>query len=239
MELLTEITIPEYPRKFVKSNNVRPKYFEKGRKKIPLKYCNKNLHKTQGILEPDGINYGWQAFPAIRKKVKRHIDFLVDLKTGERVVANTKHVGHLQEANISGQAIYNGMIGRHTRNNMMGTIKDYFRKYMKDLPPITRFPIIIIVELHDMIVDVDFSKGQDWDIDNRAYPYSKNFQDMLKDCKIIPEDNRFYITGAPAPRFVPVDKSEDRKLVFKIYKDDRLIIKLNPLYIAKLGKSIL
>ncbi len=125
--LIGRVTIPEYIRTYTQSNEVRAKYFEKGQKKLPLKFCDRKLWKTQGILEPDGDYYFWRSYPVIRKKVKRMVDYLVDKKTDERVIANTKHQGKPRISGINGQDIYNGITSRHSRNKMMGVIKDQLR----------------------------------------------------------------------------------------------------------------
>ncbi len=95
-----------------------------------------------------------------------------------------------------------------------------------------------------------------WDIDNRGLFYCKTFPDVLcgspyvdnlreengltvirndkevkvikyQNTRIIPDDNRRYITQAPTALFCPIENAEDRKLVFKIYHDDREIIHSN------------
>ena len=41
----------------------------------------------------------------------------------------------------------------------------------------------------------------------------------------MPDDNILFITGPPVPKYIPVDKDEDRKLVFKLKKetDERIL----------------
>ena len=72
-ELIAEIGIPLYLRTYIASASTKAKYYEKGKKKIPIKYCDKYLYKSQGIREPDGINYIWKSFPVTRKRVKRNV----------------------------------------------------------------------------------------------------------------------------------------------------------------------
>jgi hypothetical protein len=68
-----------------------------------------------------------------------------------------------------------------------------------------------------------------WDLDN-LWIYNKCMQDVLVDTGVLAEDNVMYVTAAAAPEFYPVDNEDDRKLVFKIYKDERDVIKNNTQY---------
>src|SRR6185369_5357019 len=205
-ELLQELNIHLYIREYIKSNNTRPKYYRRDKvKNIPNKYTkNKEL-------------YAWAKFPITSKKTSKFAEFLIEKASGKRIVSNEHQVGKPKMKNINGQAIYNGEIQKYDRNNMIGQIKDSFRKEIKSLKPITRFPIRIEVYLFDTIIDEDFSNGQDWDVDNRFFPYGKAFADELKKQGKIPDDNRYYITTPPYATFCPVDDIEDRKLIVKIY----------------------
>lgn len=233
-ELIMTITVPMYRRDFVQSEEMRPKYIEKGRKKLPMQYCNSTRAKADGVRDADGIKYGWREFPVIRKKVKRMVDFLVDLQTGDRVIINTAQVGKQSTKNINGQDFYSGKLFRGQKDKMLGAIKDQLRQYIMSMPKIERFPLQIEVELHDTIIDTDFSKGQRWDVGNRWFPYAKCFEDVLKSgrggCGIIPDDDRLYITKPPAAEFYPVETTQERKLVFKLYVDQRPEILNNKIY---------
>jgi len=230
VEQLVEIVVPLYLREYVKSESLRAKFYEKGRKDIPIKYCNKELYKKEEIREPDGVIYGWKSFKVTRNKKPALTDFLVELASGRKIVANEAHVGQRNVANINGQGIYNGNIAQHDRNNMMKQIKAQFAKALKDLPPLTAFPIRIRVYVFDTIMDNTYSNGQDWDMDNRFFPYGKAFADTLKGTGKIPDDNIYYITEPPHAIFVPVEDTQDRKLVIRIEQDTRPIIINNFLY---------
>ena len=231
-----------YRRDFVQSEEMRPKYYEKGNKKLPSQYCDKRRLKADGVRDPDGINYGWREFPVIRKKVKRMVDFLIDLKTGERVVLNPDKVGKQSTKNINGQDFYSGKLFRGQKDKMLGAIKDQLRQYVMSCPKIERFPLQIEVELHDTIIDNDFSNGQRWDIGNRWFPYAKCFEDVLKKgrggCGVIPDDDRLYITKPPSVIFVPVETTQQRKLVFYLYVDRRPCILNNPIYQKEHGNKL-
>jgi hypothetical protein len=227
-ELLQEITIPLYIREYIKSKNIRPKYYRRDKvKNIPNKYIkNKEL-------------YSWMTFLVSNKTGYNTVkEFLVEKASGKRIVANEHRVGKANMKNINGQAIYNGQIQEHDRNNMIGQIKDSFRKEIQSLEVIKRFPVEIKVYLFDTVIDEDFSNGQDWDVDNRFFPYGKSFADELKKQNKIPDDNRYYITTPPYATFCPVPDVEDRKLVVRIYKDNRPIILNNYLYQKKHGEQL-
>ncbi len=222
-ELLASVEIPLYLRDYIKSKNVRPKYYTK-KSKIPSKYNPENC--------------AWMDFQVINKGKKVFKSLLVYKATKERVIANPHLVGTQKRMNINGQGIYNGNIQQHDRNSMIGQIKDSFRPEIKKMPILLRFPLIFQVELYDTIIDEEFSNGQDWDLDNRFFPYGKAFADECKKQGKIPDDNRYYITSPPHPIFVPVEDVLDRKLVISIYKDNRPCIINNYLYIKKHGDKL-
>jgi len=211
--------IPLYVRNYVRSNSTRAKYIKKPKP-------NKELQKKY----QDTTKYGWKHFTVVQDNKKILREFLIDLQTNEKVVSNASHVGAKNIKNINGQDIYNGNVAQHDRNKLMGVIHSQFKSIIKHITPITRFPIRIDVYLHDTIIDTEFSNGQDWDMDNRFFPYGKALADVLKKEKIIPEDNRYYITEPPHAIFVPVEDTEDRKLEVIIYQDTRKVIADNFLY---------
>jgi hypothetical protein len=234
------ITIPRYMREYKAADSIMVKYYEKGvGKKLPHQYCDKVRFKMERIREPDNINYFWKDFPVVRQKVKKMVDFLVD-KNGVRVIANTDQVGKARVNNINGQAIYNGFISKQQRNKMMNSIKDQFRQFAMTCPQLNKYPLLMEVEVHDVPVDKVFSNGQDWDLGNRIFPYNKAFEDVLKgsDCNIIEDDSIWYITGPAAPLFVPIEKTEDRKLVYKFYLDRRKVVLDNPFYQDRLKDQL-
>jgi hypothetical protein len=61
-----------------------------------------------------------------------------------------------------------------------------------------------------------------WDLDN-LWIYTKCIQDLLVEEGIMPDDNIQFVSKPAAPEFFPISNEEDRKLVFKIYKDERNI----------------
>lgn len=211
------VEIPKYIREVKFSNSRMAKYYILG----------KSPHPTAKKYQ-DRDKYEWVK---IDKKT-----YLVEKATGQKVLANPKSCGTANIESINGQKIYNGATGQHYRNKIMGEIKTSFRPYIDALDPITdpnSFPLKIELEIHDTIRT---GTGKSlWDADNRTWPYIKAFQDCLtgnkgKDGKlrnkqIIPDDNILFVTQPPSVKFIPVEKEEDRKLVFKIQKetDERII----------------
>lgn len=210
------IEIPKYIRQVKLSDSRLKKYYEKGKK------------EPKASKYKDTEKYVWKKFNDGRI-------FLVELETGERVLANPRAAGTPRYITINGQKIYNGEASKHIRNKILSEIKESFAPYVNKLAPINLedFPIRIELEVHDIIREP--SSNSLWDVDNRAWPYVKAFQDCLtgntdkkgkkRNKQIIPDDNVLYITQPPVPKFVPVDNEEDRKLVFTIVreKDPRVL----------------
>jgi hypothetical protein len=215
---ITRIEIPNYIRQVQLSASRMPKFYEmvKGKlkgKALPLKYQTPD-YKFRVVM-----------------KGKKAKTLLCD-KHGQPVVSNPQSQGTPRLYTINGQDLYNSNIHTHTRNKIVTAIKKSLQPYLLRMPAIKLedYPLIIKMEVHDLIKD-PLLKNQDWDLDNRAQGwYVKCFQDLLKSEGKIIEDSIQYITGPPAPVFIPVEKAEDRKLVFIICSDTREIIINNDYY---------
>lgn len=147
---------------------------------------------------------------------------LVD-KLGNPVIANPRVVGTPRLKKVNGQDFYKGTDSPHIRSKVVNEIKSFLKPFVKGIEPITTYPVQIKLEMHDVI-----GVGN-WDLDN-LWIYNKCMQDVLVDTGVLAEDNVMYVTAAAAPEFYPVDNEDDRKLVFKIYKDERDVIKNNTQY---------
>lgn len=214
LKLITTITIPQYIRRALMSKARKKRYYERGKKKPPDKFY-RNIDK-----------YSWLEFPNGK-------EYLVERATKERVIANPRTAGSEKWKVINGQKIYSGQIARWDKEKMMTQIRESYIPFLEEVDPITEFPLRILAELHDTYRDVN-PTDPDWDIDNRFYPYGKAFPDVLMGWPkwvkgvieyqtriLIPEDHRGYITQPPTPLFCPIEDSENRKIVFKIYQDLR------------------
>lgn len=238
-ELLVEIEMPNYIRSYVAAKNVRPKYFEKGKHILPLKYCNKLIYKTQELREPDGVNYMWDVFPSLQNKKHKIIKhFLINIATGERVVRNEKKVGKVREVVINGQRILSGNIKTFEKDKLLNEIKNFARPYVKTIKPIERFPLVLRLKVYDTPTELEFGSNQEWDLENRMLPYGKAIHDLLVDEGIIPDDNAYYITGPMQPMLYPIENYSKKKLILSIYKDNRPEILENFDYQYKLGDKI-
>jgi len=147
---------------------------------------------------------------------------LVD-KLGNPVIANPRVVGTPRLKKVNGQDFYKGTDSPHIRSKVVNELKSFLKTFVQGIDPVTSYPVQIRLEMHDVI-----GVGN-WDLDN-LWIYNKCMQDVLVDQGILAEDNVMYVTAAAAPEFYPVDDEKDRKLVFKIYEDDRDVIKNNPQY---------
>lgn len=186
-----EITIPEYITKVALSESRRPVYYSLHGKRKPPKKLLKSKLYT---VDKQG--------------------YLRYRPTGDKVVANSKVVGTPKFQKINGQDFYSGFGSHFERIKIVAGIKNFCRPFVQHLPPVMEFPVQLEMELHTII-----GEGN-WDLDN-LWIYTKCFQDLLVECGIIPDDNIQFISKPAAPEFYPIPTEDKRKLVFKIYKDER------------------
>lgn len=215
---ILRITVPQYIRHIKLSDKRRPQYY----------LHNGPKPKAKKLLNTELYAY-------LPKKIgSKFVKVLTDLKTGEIVLKNPLAAGTPKIKTINGQGFYNQSVQKFTRDRMMSEIKRFFVPHVEKIKKLNEFPIRIMVELHDTILEPAAKKL--WDLDNRFYPYQKAFQDVLTGNKdgstrkpttkqIIPDDNILFVTMPPSPLFIPVDTPEERKLVFIIIKetDPRII----------------
>ena len=73
-------------------------------------------------------------------------------------------------------------------------------------------PVKLSIEIHTI-------KGEgNWDLDN-LWIYTKVIQDVVAECRLIPNDNINFVTNTGELQFVEVDDIEKRKMIIKIEKD--------------------
>lgn len=194
-ELILEIEIPHFITKVMLSKQRRATYYKKKDKNIPKKHLGKKFNK-QG--------------------------FMIDT-FGNRIIKNSRSVGTPRYKKINGQEFYKGADSHHIRAKVVNELKKFYSETLKNVKPITQFPIQIEWEHHELI-----GVGN-WDLDN-LWIYNKCFQDALIDNNVIPEDNVMFITKAAAPEIFPVETEEERKIIFKVYLDKRDVILNNSVY---------
>jgi hypothetical protein len=200
--LLLEITVPKYMREFKLSNKKMPVYYKR-KDKLPKTFQTSD--------------YSFYKFATLKEEI------LIHTATKTRIVKNANKVGKPNMKVISGQMLYNNELFGNARNLLMMQIKKMFEEIIAGASKINSYPIIIELEVHDVVYS-KFSNNMLWDVGNRVFPYNKAFEDSLTFCGIIDDDNVLKITGPPRPLFYPIENEEERKLVYKIYKDTREII---------------
>jgi hypothetical protein len=248
--LIFEVEIPNYIRRIKLSEHTREAYFfwngitiTSKRRKLTSNFYNKvkntEVISIENLKEPYKLIWfkdkknilvleSKEDLKTINKEEilkKKVILCSFDTKTQiyKKIIANDKLVGKPNYLTISGQDIYNSKVREYTRGEIFKEIKNNFKKYIQNIKPITHYPILIEVDLYDYILNKieDKENKQNWDVDNRIFPYSKAFPDFLKEEKIIIDDDRLHITQPPHTVYYPIHKHETPKLVFRVYEDTR------------------
>jgi hypothetical protein len=144
----------------------------------------------------------------------------------KRIVSNPKTAGQPRYETLSGNKLTSGYASEHQRNHIAIGLKDFYRPFIRKMKPFTKddFPIRIEWDFYTTVDTPNF------DMDNFWF-YLKYFLDTLKEGydprdnrkyePIIPDDNIRYITHPASPRLIPVTDFEDRKFVFRFYRDNR------------------
>jgi len=258
MEII-KVEIPQHIRKVQLSAKQRPYYYEwdgktiKGkRKKVPSSYFidkSKSL-KEVVLIEDLKDNYCIGVFNNANKlitTIKHSSDYPVSKQVNYKhrlcikiddnifpVLCNPKIANTPKLYLIKGQDFYNSKIREFQRGVIMDEIKKCYTPFVESMPVISDYPVKIECEIHDTIknyYDGDrHGLGLPWDIDNYAYPYMKAFPDLLQKLGKLRNDDRLHVTQPPTPIFCPIEKHEDRKLVFIISKDERDVIVNNKIY---------
>ena len=187
-KLLRTITINDYPSKIKLSERRVAKYYKKGKtkKKIPKKYSDE-----------DKFNYNKKGY-------------LVELLTGERIVANPLSVGTPRYWVVNFQAIWNQAIKHQQRAVIINKLKDILRPYVKPVVKIESYPIRVEIFIYDTEMRVD--------VDNKGVIYTKVITDLLvKEGKII-DDSSQYINDTGRCKFIRVKAVKERKMVVKIWE---------------------
>lgn len=239
---LQTITIPEYMTKVKTSESRRAKYYNK--------YDGKGKSKTwdydtlEGKYEPIKEDYDGPPFklPAPKTKLIKLYEgdyewnsqgYLRDKKTGDRIIANPRSAGTPNYEPLSGNKLSSGYGNPIVRAKLVGALKDFYRPFVQDqLVPFndTDFPLTVEWECYTQV-----NRSHRFDLSNFWF-YYKYFEDCLTEeednngnavTQMIPDDNIRYITKPASPLLIPVDEWEDRKFIFKFYKDKRQVISKN------------
>lgn len=231
-ELIYSIEMPNYPRKIKISSSRRAKYFlfdkvNKGTQVVPKKYG-----ESIGNI-PNEKGFCWNTFSG--KSSKKAEIRLWNNKLGDWVIKNPKVAGTENWKVINGNGVFSKNLNHFTLGKffviLKGTLENkyidgFYYEFLKTLSPITKFPLYIECEVHDLVSD-PISKNQKWDVYNRGLIYCKAFDDSLTELGLIPDDNIDYIHCPSHPIFIPIieptkitytfEPISVPKLVFKIY----------------------
>jgi hypothetical protein len=258
MDLLLTIEIKDYIRKVKLSDSRRAKYF-KQKDILPYKYLNPNIiFGSSKIDNPNAIHWGEskdnRRFALKEEYIwkwhkigKDRGEFRLAL-WDEYVIKNTRVAGSEKWETINSQKIYSGVYHPQVTAKIVKAIKQQLMAevHLSMGEPIDTFPIRVLMEIHDTVIDSNNKTGSDFDIDNRGYIYGKCFMDVItgfyihkstdeykatlekddnpnnyKLIYLIPDDHRAYVTQPPTPLFCPINEGDTPKLVFKIYADRR------------------
>jgi len=142
--------------------------------------------------------------------------YLID-NIGDRIIANFISVGTPKYQAINNQFIYAG--NNITRRIIVSGLKDFLKPFVEKIDIIHKVPLIIECEIFT-------PPGlANWDIENISTIYSKVLNDLLVSEGKIKDDSIRYITKpAAGALYVPIESDNERKLVYKFYKDDRFEI---------------
>lgn len=222
-KLLLVIEIPLYPQRIKLSNGtVKGKPYTKADlRRLPKTYTKERGYYFNGL----GI--------------------LKD-KEGNTVYKNSKTVGKGNYETLSGNKLSSGYGDPHMRARIVKALKDFYRPFVRALSPISleEFPIRLEWDLYATVSPCNFDLSNFWF-------YYKYFEDVLfekedpryKDLPerhrrywtpIIPDDSIRYVTQpGNNPRLFPIENSDDRKFIFRIYTDHREELMNHPIWKKK------
>lgn len=214
---LATIEIPQFITKVKTANKRRTKYYKKKKKgwsprDLPPTYEEK---LESGEYSMDG-------------------KYLLD-ENGEKKVANPQTAGKPRYETLSGNKLLSGYGSPFTRAKLARGLKDFYRPFIreqiKEHGKIETFPLRVTWDLYTTVED-----APNWDLFNLFF-YYKYFEDSLHETEdddgntfesLIPDDNVKFITWAPGPKLIPVDKWEERKFIFRFYHDRRNRLQRRP-----------
>lgn len=239
------IVIPQYIRRVKMSEKQIPVYWEfdgkfiKAKNKhLPNRYFTKEGLEAKilnnGIIKKEYLKEGYKIKSfRIKPNVFKH--YLVN-GSDAKILANPLKVGTPRIKMINAQDIFSGKIQSFEKEAIMYKIKQHFAPFIQNMSAldVSIYPVRIRLYLYDTVKNYHDRSLQDdsgtrWDIINRSYMYMKAFGDLLveglKDKsinvpKILIDDERLFLTEDGGCVFMPIDKHENRKLVFVIGKDD-------------------
>jgi hypothetical protein len=191
-ELKFELVLDNYPTTAISSNSKRAKYYSS----TPGRG---RIHKLPKKMEKEGYSIDIEGF---------YLN-----KMMQRVVSNTKTVGKPGTIPINAQVFYVGK--PFQRMIIKNFVEEYLNPFVSKMPVIN-YPLYMESEVHAIY------QHRLPDMNNIGYVWDKILTDvMVKQGKIV-DDSPLYLTKpGSAPLYYPVETEEERKIVFRFYKDLR------------------
>lgn len=187
---LCTITIPDFISYVKLSESRRAKYYYKG-DKIPKKYSDKTKFDF--------------------KKDKYNIGILCDLKTGDKIIKNSRVAGTPKLLKIRGQDFYSGFSHHSIRIKVVEAIKESYKDHIKHMTAFkdSDYPLYVEFLYYDL-------RKQAQDLDNKRFAYEKCMLDLLQTEGILKNDNLDCITKLSSEFFEVVDE-KDRAIEINFY----------------------
>ena len=129
---------------------------------------------------------------------------------------------------VNNQNIYNGKIGRFSRNIAVRNLHKYVKSSLVNVNKISKYPVVIHYDFYTVRNhgSISMRKGNiiwkppslsyvpNWDIDNLAFLWIKVINDTLQEEGILKNDNVNFVEGG-FYRINYVDDIKDRKIIIK------------------------
>lgn len=191
MKELFRIIIPGYPDKVLIAKSRAKVYFVnkpnlRGKRKLPKKY-------------KDRKKYAWSDEGK-----------LLNLQTGDKVVANSKSAGTMRYWVVNLQDIWNGKMAAQSRAQKVNILKDILRPSIQAAPILEEYPLGLCIKLFNTQFNVDAS--------NKGSVYTKVIEDLLVTEGKIVDDGPSYINDTGRIILTIVDKPEDIRMEIIIFK---------------------
>lgn len=136
---------------------------------------------------------------------------LINKDTGDLVARNSMLVGKPRYWKLNGQDIYNQKVKHSARGGIMQKLHAMFEPHLKNIKIEDKsYPISL--RINHYTLDYNKEAGKDKNIDNdNKWIYNKVIMDSLRDLKVIPDDNPYYINENTI-KTIFVDDYKDIKL---------------------------
>jgi hypothetical protein len=192
---ICKLTLPEFPTQILTSRARRATHYKKDDKKEPPAYIQKRIDNGEYKYENKGS----------KKKPKW---ILCD--NGIPIIKNKLSVGKPRYTTLSGNDFMSGL-HPGIRSKIVHSLKDYYRKYVKELPVFDPTKQIrVFWKLHTLL-------SGEWDPSNLFF-YYKYFEDtVVEEGKLSNDTHHFVKQPGNAPYVCGVENWEQRKFEFYFY----------------------